>query len=132
MTTPLTTPLTPMTTPEALQTLLASLNRSVLVLKFGAEWCKPCKAIAPVIAAWTPQSNIQFIDIDVDSSLDLFVALKRRKMVVGLPTMLAFYSDVVRDAWYVADDSVVGGDPAQTNLFLLRCNNKANKLLTLS
>lgn len=114
-------------TPEVLQTMLASL-KGVLVLKFGADWCGPCKTIAPVVAQYKP--NLQIFEIDVDESLDLFVAFKRRKMVVGLPTMLAFYGDVKREAWYIADDSVVGADLNQVTLFLNRCIAKQLKLMS--
>ena len=95
-------------TPEELFTLQRSFNNRVIVVKFGAEWCGPCKKIKPLWNEWISivPSNIIIVDIDIDESIDLYVQLKAKKMVKGVPTILAFAGDVKRDQWYIPDDSV--------------------------
>ena len=110
-----------------LQTLQKSMPTSVIILKFGAEWCKPCKAIAPLYKEFIAKApmNILFGDIDVDENLDLYIALKKQKMVNGIPAFLAFFGGVQRDAWFIPDDSVIGADPEAVGNFFKRCTAKA-------
>lgn len=115
-----------------LQALQKSMPTRIIVLKFGAEWCGPCKTIAPLYKEFMLKApmNILFGDIDVDENLDLYMALKKQKMVTGIPVFLAFFGDVKRDAWFIPDDSVVGADPAAVNDFFQRCSAKAVDLVS--
>ena len=114
-----------------LQALQYSMPNSVIVLKFGAEWCGPCKMIAPLYKEFMTKAprNILFADIDVDENLDLYMALKKQKMVTGIPVFLAFFGGVKRDAWFIPDDSVIGADPVTVNKFFQRCSAKALELV---
>jgi len=113
-----------------LQTLQASLSNKVLLLKFGADWCGPCKHIAPAYKEFMKMApvNMLFADIDVDDNLDLYMALKKQKMVQGIPVFFAFFGDVKRDHWFIPDDSVVGADSAAVAQFFNRCLKKAREL----
>jgi thiol-disulfide isomerase/thioredoxin len=109
---------------KALQT--SSPVNTVLIIKFGAEWCKPCKIIKNTCEEWFTKlpPNIICADIDVDESLDLFMALKTKKMIKGVPTLLAWWCSGAgkeRERWYIPDDSVSGGDIKQVNDFFERC-----------
>jgi hypothetical protein len=73
-------------------------------------------------------ANIIIVDIDIDTSIDLYVQLKAKKMVKGVPTILAFAGDVKRDQWYIPDDSVSGGNEGDVKNFLNRCFMKAKTL----
>ena len=120
--------------PSDLVTFLATHTEDIVVLKFGATWCGPCKKIKPVVDMWrkfhTATTNIRFVDIDVDESMELYGALKKVKMVGGLPTMLAYYSDNrSRSHWFIPDDSVIGGDEGPVKAFFDRCAAKANHLV---
>lgn len=111
-----------------LKTLQNSLSNNVLIIKFGADWCGPCKKIAPLYYEFinnSVKSNIIFADIDVDENLDLYMALKKQKMVTGIPVFLAFWGGVKRDMWYIPDDSVIGADEKQVSEFFKRCASKA-------
>jgi thioredoxin 1 len=117
-------------TPDELFTLQSSFNNRVIVVKFGAEWCGPCKKIKPLWNEWISivPSNIIIVDIDIDESIDLYVQLKAKKMVKGVPTILAFAGDVKRDQWYIPDDSVSGGNEGDVKNFMNRCFMKAKTL----
>ena len=117
-------------TPEELSTLQRSLRDRLIVVKFGAEWCAPCKKIKPLWNEWISiaPSNIVIVDIDIDENLELYVQLKAKKMVKGVPTILAFYGDVKRDQWYIPDDSVSGGNEGDVKNFMNRCFMKAKTL----
>ena len=112
---------------KQLQMLQSASKNDVLILKFGAEWCGPCKTIAPLYKEFMLKApmNILFGDIDVDENLDLYMALKKQKMVTGIPVFLAFFGGVQRDAWFIPDDSVIGADPVAVNNFFKRCTKKA-------
>lgn len=106
---------------QALQTTLQ--GNQVLIIKFGAEWCGPCKRIAPAYQAFIQAcpANIICADIDVDDSIELYLSLKRAKMVSSIPVFLAFFGGVKRDMWYIPDDSVIGADPLAVDKFFQRC-----------
>ena len=115
-----------------LKALQLNLTREIIMIKFGAEWCAPCKKIAPLYQAYIAANppNILFCDIDVDTNLDLYVALKKQKMISGIPALFAFFGDVKRDSWFIPDDSVVGGDENEIKKFFKRCTEKSAKLLS--
>ena len=54
---------------SALQT-----NDNLLVLKFGADWCGPCKTIAPLVNQCIEKldKRIQVAFIDVDEAFDVY------------------------------------------------------------
>ena len=111
-----------------LQQLQAQMTKQVLVIKFGAEWCGPCKKIAPNFQDYIAKApeNVIFADIDVDDNIDLYIALKKNKMVNGIPAFLAYYGDnKKRDKWFIPDDSVVGADFKAVAEFFGRCSKKA-------
>ena len=64
-----------------------------VLVEFGAEWCPPCKVLAPVLASLAVEyaGRLAVLTIDTDSHPEL----ARRYEVMSVPTMLVF----------------VGGDP---------------------
>ena len=71
-------------------------NVGVVVIKFGAEWCAPCRKLAPIVANWksTLPAEVQFFDLNIDepNTYDLYSALKNKRQVNGIPAMLAYDS----------------------------------------
>jgi thioredoxin 1 len=64
---------------------------SILVVKFTAEWCKPCKAVQPVFQEiankyHTRASNVNFAVVDVDELDEVAGAYK----ITMMPTFIAF------------------------------------------
>ena len=99
------------------------LNNETIILKFSAnEWCAPCKKIKPLCEEWFAKlpSNVLIFDIDIDESLDLYMALKKYKMTNGVPTILAYHTRPKEDRWYIPDDSVSGGDLNGVDKFFAR------------
>jgi len=111
-------------TPTDLQFLQTNAKNTLIVIKFGAEWCKPCKLIKPTCDECFSQChpNIIYAEIDIDESLDLYMVFKSKKMIKGIPTILAFNTENTRDQWYIPDDSVIGGDINAVKAFFGRCN----------
>jgi len=99
---------------------LMKVNPGLVIVKLGATWCGPCKAIAHIVEAFfaTSPPNVICADIDVDESIDLYAYLKQRKMVNGIPVMLMYKKGNVS---FAPDDSVTGADPAQLDAFFKRC-----------
>jgi thiol-disulfide isomerase/thioredoxin len=110
-------------TPTDLQQLQSNLKDCLIVVKFGAEWCGPCKVIKPTCEQLvkTLPPRIVYADIDIDDNMDLYVAFKNKRMVRGVPTILAFDTNKHRDQWYIPDFSVEGGDINAVKLFFEKC-----------
>jgi len=109
-------------TPADLMHLQTNAKNSIIIIKFGAEWCNPCKLIKPTCDEWLKSCppNIIYADIDIDESIELYMAFKSKKMIKGVPTILAFNTSKAREHWYIPDDSVIGGDINAVNAFFQR------------
>lgn len=77
----------PVTTDAAFAADVLTADRPVLV-EFTADWCPPCKMIAPVLAqiAHDEADRLGIVAIDVDTNPET----ARRYQVLGMPTMLLF------------------------------------------
>ena len=60
-------------------------------VKFGAEWCGPCKMMKPILNSFEEEGNSVF-DIDIDSAPDL----TREFQIKSVPTIV-----VVKDGLMV-------------------------------
>ena len=100
---------------------LLKLNTGVFIFQFTADWCKPCKIISPhidVAVASLPVNVVYFFRVDVDVNFDLYAYLKQKKMVSGIPTLLAYKKGNVD---FASDDSHSGSDINALNEFFSRC-----------
>jgi len=99
-------------------------NPGIIIIKFGAEWCGPCKKIeghVKILMNKMP-NNVQCYVIDIDNSLEIYSFLKNKKMVNGIPVILAYYSE---NTSYIPDDVVIGADVVKINEFFERSYKKA-------
>jgi thiol-disulfide isomerase/thioredoxin len=101
-------------------TRLLEQNPGLVILKLGATWCGPCKRIKPVVDGFFASSpdNVICCDIDVDESSDLYIYLKSKKMVNGIPAMLCWKKG---NTTYIPDDSITGSEPLELDKFFKRC-----------
>jgi thiol-disulfide isomerase/thioredoxin len=101
---------------------LLKMNPGVFVFKFGAEWCKPCQMIKKHIdnvSLVIPNNNTIFIySVDVDECFDLYAYLKQKKMVSGIPTLLAYKKG---NSYFVPDASISGTNESDLNHFFNTC-----------
>jgi thioredoxin 1 len=101
---------------------LLSVNPGLIVVKFGATWCGPCKQIAHVVHGFfaTSPNDVICADIDVDESFDLYAYLKKQRMVNGIPVIFCYKRG---NTTYIPDDSVTGADPVALDAFFKRCGS---------
>jgi thioredoxin 1 len=53
------------------QELLDSVKDKKAILDFWAEWCGPCKMVAPVLQELADEHNLELIKINVDEEPEL-------------------------------------------------------------
>lgn len=70
----------------AFEALLAAAGNRLLVVEFYADWCAPCKLVAPILAevAWAVGDRADFYAVDVDANR----TLARRMGVSGIPNVM--------------------------------------------
>ena len=97
-------------------------EKTIIILKFTATWCGPCKKIDPLCKQIVEKlpASIRFYEIDIDESIELYMKLKTYKMVNGIPALLA-YKDGSRYKWYIPDFSVVGSKESDIINFFETC-----------
>lgn len=67
-----------------------------LFVKFTAEWCGPCKKIKPLVDNFLTNEvmeKIQYLEIDIDNSIDVYAFMKSKKMLNGIPTLFVYTMD---------------------------------------
>lgn len=71
---------------------LMSNNPGILIFKFTANWCGPCKKIKDYSYKKSNElpDHITMLEVDVDECFDLYAFLKHKKMVNGIPVLLAY------------------------------------------
>lgn len=99
-------------------------NPGIIILKFGAEWCGPCKVIEKRVYEWLNHmpNTAQSVVLDIDESFEMYSFMKTKRMVNGIPGILCYYKGNLN---YIPDDSVLGAKPIEVESFFQRCFNKA-------
>tara|TARA_Y100000389_G_C17417284_1_gene494507 strand:+ start:823 stop:1233 length:411 start_codon:yes stop_codon:yes gene_type:complete len=115
---------------DTLQQLQNLAEEHVIVIKFTAKWCGPCKRIAAQVEKHflDMPENVICVEIDVDECDELYSLFQKKRMMDGIPTILAFYGDEPRLRFWIPDDSVVGADSRAVKQFFDRCQEKAEEL----
>ena len=96
----------------------------IIILRFTADWCQPCKSINPLCEKMEKEfesiDNIKYYEIDIDESIDLYIKLKRYKMVSSIPALL-MWKNGERENWYVPDLCVNTSNLTEVELFFENC-----------
>lgn len=99
-------------------------NTGIIVLKFGASWCKPCKQIEEFINHRFDETGEHVlcgkIDIDNEENFEVYAFLKKKKIVQSIPTVLRYDCGNVT---YIPDDIVTGTDIPTLEAFFEDLNN---------
>jgi thioredoxin 1 len=97
-------------------------NTGAVIIKFGAEWCGPCKQIESQVYTLMAQMPTEImcavLDIDDEASFDLYAFLKSKRMVNGVPALLCYKKGNM--SW-VPDDTVVGANAAAIQALFQKC-----------
>ncbi|MBQ7951399.1 MAG: thioredoxin [Clostridia bacterium] len=73
------------------------LNQTLPVLvDFYADWCGPCKMVAPVLEELEQEygDKIKIVKVNIDTEIDL----AREYRVATIPTMMVFENGELRDS----------------------------------
>ena len=91
-------------------------NPGVFIIKFGAPWCGPCKVIEDKVHKFfdSMPDNVQCANINIDECLDVYGFLKTKKMVKGIPALLAYFQG--NDS-YIPDEFIDGTKDEDLNHF---------------
>ena len=97
-------------------TSILNSNKGYVVIKFGAEWCKPCKLCHDHVYEWFKKLPDNFLcyDLDVDDNFEVYALLKSKKQVSSIPTILAWKKG---NTMIGPDHSVIGADNEKINTF---------------
>lgn len=77
----------PVTTAQEFDSRVLKADKPVLV-DFSADWCPPCRTLAPIIGRLAGEyaGRVEFVKVDVDSSRQV----ARTYDIRGLPTVMIF------------------------------------------
>ena len=101
---------------------IISQKQGCVLMKFGASWCGPCKKITPYIKNKIDaihNKKLQYMDIDIDDNCDIYMYLKRKKLVTKLPTFLLYKGSnktVDDEEIHIPDYSVIGIDERELDI----------------
>lgn len=103
---------------EDLTTYLTNTEYEYTIIKFKADWCKPCKNIAPFVENCVKSKEEEFknnkkkflfITLDVDECFDLYAFLKKIKMINGIPALFLYSkNNLDEDKKYIPQYNVSG------------------------
>lgn len=99
---------------------LIKSNPGLFIVKFGAEWCAPCKKIENEVFKKfnNMPDNVQCAVIDIDNNFDVYAFLKTKKMFVGIPAILCYQKE--NDS-YIPDEIHNNSNIGELHDFFTRC-----------
>lgn len=108
--------------------LIQNKDRGLLIVKFTAEWCNPCKTIKSSVDDFFKYSPPEVIccDLDVDINFDIYAFMKSKKMVNGIPCILAYKPG---NTTFVPDFYVSGTSKSELHTFFMNCSKKNESFL---
>jgi len=100
-------------------------NEDALIIKFGAEWCGPCKKIEGLVKSYmnVTRPGVKCAVIDVDENFEIYAYFKSKKMVNGIPAIFAYNKG---NLTIVPDEVVVGADEFQIKMFFQKYMYRGN------
>jgi len=115
-----------------LQHLQNTAKNHVIILKFTAKWCGPCKRINGLVESHYKSlpDNVLIFELDIDDQLNmpLYSFLKSRRQLRGIPGLLAYYGNIDRPFWFVPDNCVNSANITAINHFFNSAAQIANRI----
>lgn len=78
-----------------LEDILRHNNPGLILIKFGASFCKPCQVIKEDVYHFFSQlpDTVLCYDIDIEENEELFRFYKSKRLVTSIPTIIAYYRE---------------------------------------
>lgn len=120
-------------TREDLANFLENTQYEFVILKFYADWCKPCKMITPYIEkvinektklfeSKQVKNKFIFVSVDVDECFDLYAFMKKKKMINGIPALFLYSKNIYKkndkSEIYIPQASISGTDESKISQVL--------------
>jgi thiol-disulfide isomerase/thioredoxin len=106
---------------------LLERNPGLVLLKFGATWCGPCKVVDPIIYEYfnnTPDKVI-CASLDIDDNFELYGYFKKSRVTNGIPVVLCYSAD---NKNIMPTDSITGSNKTELINFFNRVSHRINIL----
>lgn len=103
--------------------LIKNMNPGIIVIKFTAEWCGPCKRVRAYVTEKMKNlpDNAMCLNVDIDESFDVYAFLKQKKMVRGVPSFLCYSKNFDKDYPYIPKHSYSGSHEGKLDQFFTSC-----------
>ena len=101
------------------------MNNERVMIKFSADWCIPCKRIKTVCEGnfnKMSENGVKCVQIDIDDEMDLYMLLKKKKMVTSIPSLCYYYKKRENDSWFVPDEIYAGSKMSEVQEFFDKCD----------
>ena len=101
-------------------------NRGLLLIKFGATWCKPCRLIQDVVHEYFTNvpDTVTCAILDVDQNIELYGYLKKNRITYGIPCILCYVKKETPPFGIMPTDSITGADINELHMFFSRCRSR--------
>jgi len=69
-----------------IQEFIEEVKSGTTIVDFWAEWCGPCKMVAPVLKSIAEENNVRLLKINVDEDTELASALN----ITSIPVIMLY------------------------------------------
>jgi hypothetical protein len=90
------------------------LNESVLIVFITGTNCAPCERAKPYVHEKMKSVTYRMLCLDRDKDADVYAALRAKKQVRGVPSLLAYQAG---NNTLIADCSISGANPNEIDEF---------------
>lgn len=92
-------------------------NHEVVIVKFKAEWCGPCKKVAPHIKTLMDTFNkINYVEVDVDDGSNIASYLKIR----SIPTIISYVNGDIHEILSSSNTTDITNFFVKTNQYVAK------------
>ena len=101
------------------------MNNDRVMLKFSANWCIPCKRIKTVCDGnfnTMSENGVKCLNVDIDDEMDLYMLLKKKRIVTSIPSLCYYYGEKEEDTWFVPREVYAGSSLPEVQDFFNKCD----------